>query len=171
MPRVTCDLPLHPVSFNQSWNNLEDLPLADPDFGRRGRIDLLLGVDVFVGTLRQGRWFGPPGSPSAFETGFGWVLAGRLESLESNHVTSHHASFITGDDLLRQFWEIEESPNSKVCLSPEEWTVMQHFKETNYRGNAGRFVVPLPKKTHAKPIGESRSEAVRRFLSLERSKG
>ena len=33
----------------------------------------------------------------------------------------------------------------------------------------GRFVVPLPKDPNAKPIGESRSQAVRRFLSLERS--
>jgi hypothetical protein len=31
----------------------------------------------------------------------------------------------------------------------------------------GRFVVPLPKKQNVKPIGESRSQAVRRFLSLE----
>ena len=30
-------------------------------------------------------------------------------------------------------------------------------------------MVPLPKKLDAKPIGESRSQAVRRFLSLERS--
>ena len=33
----------------------------------------------------------------------------------------------------------------------------------------GRYVVPLPKKLDAKPLGESRSTAVRRFLSLERS--
>ena len=169
VPRVTCDLPLHPVSFDPSWNHLEDIPLADPDFGRPGRIDLLLGVDVFVETLRQGRRFGLPGSPSAFETEFGWVLAGRLDSPSPNHVASHHASFIAGDDLLRRFWEIEENPNSEVYLSPEERSVMQHFKEMHYRNEVGRFVVPLPKKPHAKPLGESRSQAVRRFLSLERS--
>ena len=34
---------------------------------------------------------------------------------------------------------------------------------------AGRFVVPLPRKPNAEPIGESTSQAVRRFLALERS--
>ena len=31
----------------------------------------------------------------------------------------------------------------------------------------GRLIVPLPKDPNAKPIGESRSQAVKRFLSLE----
>ena len=126
-------------------------------------------VDVFVETLRQGRQFGPPGSLSAFETEFGWVLTGRLSLPGPNQVASHHASFVAGDDLLRRFWEIEENPNSEVSLSSEERSVMQHFRETHYRNDAGRFVAPLPKKPHAKPLGESRSQAVRRFLSLEHS--
>ena len=86
VPRMTCDLPLHPVSFDSSWHHLEDIDLADPDFGRPGRIDLLLGVDVFVETLLlQGRRTGPSGTPSAFETEFGWVLAGRLDSPGPGH--------------------------------------------------------------------------------------
>ena len=71
VPHVTCDLPLHPVPFDLEWKHLADIPLADPDFGHPGRIDLLLGVDIFVEVLRQGRRIVPPGSPSAFETEFG----------------------------------------------------------------------------------------------------
>ena len=33
----------------------------------------------------------------------------------------------------------------------------------------GTITVPLPKKTDVNPLGESRSQAVRRFISLERS--
>ena len=44
VPRVTCDLPLHPIPFDLKWTHLNDLPLADPDFGRPGRVDMLLGV-------------------------------------------------------------------------------------------------------------------------------
>ncbi len=47
--------------------------------------------------------------------------------------------------------------------------VVQHFSENHYRTDEGRFVVPLPKKPQAKVLGESRSQAVRRFLALERS--
>lgn len=103
--RVTCDLPLQPVSFDSSWKHLEDLTLADPDFGHPGRIDILLGVNIFVETLLHGRWIGPPDSPSGFETEFGWVLAGCLDMSDSHHVASHHALLATSDELLRQFLE------------------------------------------------------------------
>lgn len=46
--KVTCDLPVHPVPFDLSWKHISDLTLADPSFSQPGRIDLLLGVDVFV---------------------------------------------------------------------------------------------------------------------------
>ena len=55
IPRVTCDLPLRTVHFNAEWKHLFGLRLADPDFGRPGRIDILLGVDVFVQALLHGR--------------------------------------------------------------------------------------------------------------------
>ena len=170
VPRVTRDLPLRPVALNPSWSHLMDLTLADPDFGNPSKVDLLLGVDVFAEIMMQGRRTGPPGSPVAFETKFGWVLAGGVGSCTSvNHVVSHHVSVLTGDDILRKFWEIEEQPLSQPVLSPEERIAVQHFNAEHYRTSSGRFVVPLPRKPDAKPIGESRAQAVRRFLSLERA--
>ena len=77
VPQVTCDLPLHRVPFDTRWKHLSGIPLADPDFGRPGRIDILLGIDIFVEVLLHGRRIGSPDSPIAFETEFGWVLAGR----------------------------------------------------------------------------------------------
>ena len=52
MPRVTCDLPLQPILFKPEWTHLSDLSLADPNFGQPGRIDILLGVDIFTQILR-----------------------------------------------------------------------------------------------------------------------
>ena len=74
VPRVTCDLPLQPIPFKTEWSHLTDLTLADPDFGRPGRIEILLAVDVFAEVVRQGRRAGRPGSPSAFETDFGCTV-------------------------------------------------------------------------------------------------
>ena len=170
VPCISCDLPLHPVPFDATWNHLVDIPLADPEFGCPCRIDILLGVDVLVDTPLDGWRIGPPDSPIIFETEFAWVLAGRLDSYNSGrHIASHHASFVTGDDLLRKFWKIEESLKSEMALSPEERSVVQYFKDNHHRTETGRFVVPLPKMPHAKPLGESRSQAIRRFLTLERS--
>ena len=56
-----------------------------------------------------------------------------------------------------------------MALSPEERSIVRHFQDNHYRTDIGRFVVPLPRKPNAKPLGESRSHAVRRFLALERS--
>ena len=111
VPRVTCDLPLSPVPFDLSWNHISDVSLADPGFGQPGRIDILLGVDVFVDVLLHGRRRGPLGTPTAFET-FGWVLSGCTETnTTSNHaavqVATFHTSIASGDYILHKFWEVE----------------------------------------------------------------
>ena len=146
--------------------------MADPDFGRPGPIDLLLGVDVFLDALLTGRRIGQHGTPSAFETHFGWVLAGSVEGntvTVPSHIASYHISLSSGDDILQRFWEIEDSPLAEINLSPEERAVVQHFDENHRRTSSDRFVVPLTKKNNDRPIGESRSQAVRRFLSLDRT--
>lgn len=104
VPKVTCDLPLSPIPFNQEWQHLADLPLADPGFDQPGPIDLLLGVDIFVDVLLHGRRNGPPGAPVALEMELGWVLGGGTEcAAPANqvnlHVLSFHTSTLTGDGL------------------------------------------------------------------------
>ena len=47
--------------------------------------------------------------------------------------------------------------------------VVRHFESNHTLTKEGRFIVLLPKDPNARSIGESRSQAVRRFLSLERS--
>lgn len=174
VPKVTCNLPIYPVPFESSWSHISDLTLADPAFGQPGRIDVLLGVDVFVDVLLHGRRNGIPGSPVALETEFGWVLCGSNDQSTSTdhvnlHVTIFHAATPCSDDILRSFWEIEESPRALPVFSLEDRAVIRHFEAEHRRTDEGRFEVPLPRKPDAKQIGESRSQAVRRFFSLERS--
>ena len=75
VPRVTCDLPVNPVTPRLSWDHLSGIHLANPDYGCPGRVDLLLGVDVFIASLMHGRWdlpaLLPPLKPSL--VGFWWV--------------------------------------------------------------------------------------------------
>ena len=172
LPKVTCDLPVAPVPFDLSWSHLSGLPLADPAFGEPRRVDILLGVDVFIDILRNGRRTGPSGSPVAVETEFGWVVCGGSMMLSKGanlHVASHHASAVCSDDILRKFSEIEESPACSPAPTVEEPSVIQQFETNHTRDETGRFVVPLPRRPDAKPIGESRSQAVRRFYALEHS--
>ena len=168
VPCVTSDLPLQPIPSDHKWNHLSNIQLADPNFGQPGRIDLLLGVDIFAEVLLHGRRHGPQGSPVALETQLGWVLAGGTGSDAKPIVATHHVMVHTGDDLLRRFWEVE-SLGDKYNLTPEESEVLEHFQINHTRSEDGRFVVPLPRNLKSQSLGESRSQAVRRFLSFERS--
>ena len=166
---VTSDLPLQPIPLNQTWNHLSGLQLADPNFGSPGKIDLLLGVEILADAVLHGRRWGDPGSPVALETHFGWALAGSTNSrATAQDIVTHHTTVVSGDDLLRRFWELEQVMTENY-LTPEERSVMDHFRDHHTRVENGRFMVPLPKKLEVKPIGESRSQAVCRFLSFERS--
>ena len=74
LPKITCDLPVSPVSLDRRWDYIRDLHLADPDFATPGKIDLLLGIEVFTRVMRHGRRFRDERSPVALETSFGWVI-------------------------------------------------------------------------------------------------
>ncbi len=103
-PRVTCNLPTQHIPFNSEWGHLANLTLADPDFGQPSKIDLLLGVEVFSSMVRQGRRCGVSGSPTAFETDFGWVLAGKASSHVSHlSLCTLHTTITEGDLLIRKW--------------------------------------------------------------------
>ena len=101
VPRVTSNLPHHPINYSLAWTHLTDVDLADPHFGQPGKIDILLGVDIFTWMLQDGQWW--TGSPVAFETQFGWVLAGEVTKSTNygNRITSHHVMVKSRDDILR----------------------------------------------------------------------
>ena len=56
-----------------------------------------------------------------------------------------------------------------AAMSPEERSVTQFFETHHSRTDSGNFVIPLPRRQGAGPLGESPPQAVRRFLSLERT--
>ena len=107
VPRVTCDLPLHPVDFDEKWKHITNLPLADPSFGQPGRIDILLGVDILVQVLLHGRRISPSESPAAFDTELGWVRAGGGGACYPSTEVTTYTYLSPSDDLLQTFWEIE----------------------------------------------------------------
>ena len=78
LPKITAHSPTTEVPTDPTWRHLSGLHLADPKFGIPARIDILLGTDVFGRAVLHGRRVGPIGSPSAFQTCFGWVLFGTV---------------------------------------------------------------------------------------------
>ena len=175
LPKILSDIPAKPVWPQHNWKHLEGISLADPDCGTPKAVDLLLGADVFSRVVLHGWRFGPSGSPLAFKTQFGWVLAGTTGCSHQNRrfrETCYHATIEdppVSEELLGKFWEIEDPYSRKPTLSIDEKMVLEHFEQTHQRDETGRFVVPLPRKRDAVPLGESQTSAVRRFKTLESS--
>ena len=165
---MTCDFPIHPVSFNSKWNQLSNLALADPEFGTPGRIDVLLGIDIFVEAL-----WGMAGRRVLLDHLLLWkqYLVGYF--VEMQNLTSFNPQLQLFMHWLNQEMTFSGNFGKLKNLLPrspiEERMVLRHFESNHFRNKIGRFVVPLPKRSDAKTLGESRSQAVRRFLSLERS--
>ena len=116
------------------------LPLADYQFASPGKIDLLLGIDIF---LNSRSW---PDEKDLITlqlhlklNWLGFVGCVVPQSHSTHQVTTHNASLVTGDDLLSRFWAIEESSRTDASLSQEECVVLKHT-------TVERFIVSLPKK-------------------------
>lgn len=167
LPKICNEMPTQNISINSN-SHLANLHLADPFFGTPGNIDLLLGADIFPQILQSGRLHGNINEPSALHTIFGWVLMGPVKYCKPDL----HSFFCTSDNLslentLKKFWEIEEVP-SVSSLSIEDNLCEKLFSENYQRSETGRYIVSLPFREPTHSFGDSRSLALRRFLSLER---
>ncbi|XP_062713874.1 uncharacterized protein LOC134290713 [Aedes albopictus] len=151
------------------WNVPSFVQLADPRFFEPNRIDIILGAEVYYRLLLKGFVDLGPELPHLKETVFGWIVSGKYDATET--IRSAVALVCTNADLEKQlarFWEVE-SCHSNETLSVEERSCETHFAATTTRDPSGRFVVSLPKKLDVlEKLGESRSIAIRRFMSLER---
>ena len=68
---------------------------------------------------------------------------------------------------LTRFWEIEEGPQVRR-LSESDAACEEHFRRHTTRNSDGRYIVALPFNSKKPQLGESRTQAERRLLSLER---
>lgn len=156
---------------NKDWSHLRQLELADPHYAKPGKVDLLLGADVYSEIITAGLRKGPRGSPIAQNTHLGWILTGQISSTEAlqGYATTLSMHICIEDKMLQRFWEIEEGA-CKKHLTGEEEGCEQHFKETHTRQEDGRYAVALPFKD-PDPLcqyGESRDVAKARWLQMER---
>ena len=75
------------------------------------------------------------------------------------------ASQPSTEEILQRFWSLEEAPNTMQTFSPVERLVVDDFTVHHKRDTDGRFIVRLPFKSDVAPLGESRPQALKRFLS------
>lgn len=167
LPRISGDLPTVPIS-QDIIKSFSSLTLADSQFHTPGKIDLLLGADVYSQILvTQGPTI-IPGEPTAINSVFGWILLGKAATtVHAAPITSLFTASPSLDSLLRKFWEIEEV-DFKKPQDPDDVFCEDHFVKTHTRDATGRYIVRLPFKSSESNICNNRNNAFKHYVGLER---
>lgn len=155
----------------EKWPHINGLQLADPEFFKPTKIDLVLGADVYYCALMDGLLKGPMGTPMAQQTKLGWILSGPIATANSitNSLRINHVS-IDFNEAIQRFFQIESVPEVKAQSKADAYCE-EFFHSTIKRDDEGRFVLKLPFKTpneESAVLGKSKAVALQQFLRLER---
>ena len=178
---VTSAIPSRPLPEVTDMPHLIGLPLADPTYNLPGRIDILLGADMAsaISTL-SGPRKGKPTEPMAQSTIFGWTLSGPIPGhQQEDTIPAYHQLPILQteptsepqlEDLLKAVLQEQGEPGDAAPTTTKELhqQVEQHFLSTVLYSDH-RYTVTLPRKETELRLGESRPQAVSRFLSNEKT--
>ncbi|KAL4720233.1 hypothetical protein ACJJTC_001462 [Scirpophaga incertulas] len=172
LPTTTVDIAALPY--------LQGLPLADESFGKPGKIDMLIGADLFSHLLLPGIINSNCSAPPAIRTVLGYVVMGTVPALpvayNNNNLSLAHCCIVEGqtpkslDNLLKDFWEVEELPMvERAQWSLENIECDHFFRATTTRSaESGRYMVALPFRKDVFLLGDSTEIARKRYLCLER---
>ena len=147
---------------------LQGKTLADPYFGKAGKVVLLIGIKFSNRCHQHMRIEDAPDQDLvAIETILSWVIGGDSQTDEElrGEKVSHpcvHANYeeATTDDLLKRFFNQEEVPSQEEpTLLGEDQQAIDQFDATTTHLKDGHNEVRLPRKTSALPLRESRPSA------------
>ena len=167
LPKVKCQV---------DFPHLVGLSLSDFDFNSPAPVDILLGAEAASQIIISGLRKGPPGTPLAQNSKFGWFLTGSSPPANSSEISNFtvsvcHSTCSMDDQCLesslQRFWELED-PSPSQQLSPENQLAEEHFLFTHSRDPDGRFIVQLPFSPEKTALGESKQRAIHCFKSLEK---
>lgn len=146
------------------------IKLADPTFYRPGRVDALIGAEIFYHLLEHDQ-ISLENQELLQKTKFGWVAVGVFENASpiSNflcHLAIDESNNIL-NNTLKRFWEIEEGPNARLFSREENACEIHYANNTKRDIQTGKYTVRLPFKDHKLSLGESYAQAIKRYFSLE----
>ena len=178
LDEVIRQLPLQSATSVRKLEHIKNLVLADDQFDQPGKIEVLLGQNVWRHVVLEGKIKGSRDShPEAWQTVFGWTVLGNYtpgNQRNSQQVITHTIASTedkqVSDTLLTRFWRIEEPSVYETALSPEEIKIENHYQQTHtYDAKKKRYTVRLPMSDERSELGESRTQALNRAKANEQS--
>jgi len=177
VPKITKFMP--GVEINRGAFNIPpNIKLADPEFYKRGSVDMLIGAEFFFDWLESGKIVLGNERLILQNTKLGWIVAGVVADSSTASLFDKRAAMValtcsiehcdTLNKTLRRFWELENCQSGTKPQSEEARESDEFFERTTTRLDNGRFVVRLPFRDDPKTLGESRDIAEKRLAQLER---
>ncbi|CAG9126253.1 unnamed protein product [Plutella xylostella] len=165
---ISSDLPSTSISIQEHNFKIPDnIQLADPKYFMSQPIDMLIGADYFWDLLEEGK-IRLANGPFLQNTKLGWIISGPIYN-STHHDSQVHCNFTEAiDTQLRKFWEIEDLPGFIDARSDDEKACEEHFIKTTTRDEQGRFCVQIPFKESPDKLGDTFTQAERRFHALEK---
>lgn len=145
--------------------------LADPFFNIPSRIDIIIGAEFFYELLSEKSYTVSQSDMKLKDSRLGWIVTG---TAQTQLVQTVQCKFSTANVLsqlqkeVKRFLDIETFDSEERILTEEETECEALFERTTYRNQDGRFVVTLPTKPSIKNLGSNESNALKRFLYMER---
>ncbi|KAI5717607.1 hypothetical protein M8J77_008525 [Diaphorina citri] len=165
LPRIASSIPSVPIS-QEVVDRFSNLCLADPEFYKPGNIDFLIGAELYCKILCPHSVI--IGEPTAINTTLGWILLGRAPvEAPASFVNSFLLQSPSLDTIMHRFWEIEEVEPPHI-EDPLDIKCEEHFVDTHYRDETGRYVVALPFQSEPARLDSNRQTALRQYANLEK---
>nr|CAH7738520.1 unnamed protein product [Callosobruchus chinensis] len=167
VPTITLSVPSQHFNISH-WSIPDNLNLADPGFECPREVDLLLGANIFWDLLLDGKISLGKNMPTLRNTRFGWILTGTIPLSNNLSLCNFAKVNVPEDEQLTKFWELENVKHEHPLMSKEDMICESLFKKDTFRLDNGQFVVKLPLKHSPNLLGDSKTNAIRRFHALER---
>ncbi|XP_036329865.1 uncharacterized protein LOC118742006 [Rhagoletis pomonella] len=176
LPKITSFKPDQFMNADD-WGIPSNISLADPNFNKPGRIDVLLGAEIFWDLLSVGRITLKANLPRLQKTVLGWVVSGVTNRADSNErlrsslmMTSSKQPGVQEEltALVEKFWLMEQVDAKTLFPTADEALCEEIFIKESRRDHTGRFVVRIPFKENVAELGASNQAALRQFLLLEK---
>ncbi|GFV00815.1 uncharacterized protein TNCV_1386301 [Trichonephila clavipes] len=135
---------------------------SDSNFNVPGKIDLLLGANIFYELLKPERIKIKDSQLLLVNSVFGYIVTGNLDSINETKV---HCGLIRDEDLnktLEKFWKVQEIEEPIVKIK-ERLICEEHYTNTHFRTNEGKYVVSIRLKKEPSCLGNSKDIALKRL--------
>ncbi|GFQ87124.1 integrase catalytic domain-containing protein [Trichonephila clavata] len=121
VPRITDFVPsIQPNLKIKRFNDINRSILADPSFDKPGKIDMIIGAELFYQILKYGRKV-ISDNVTLINSVFGFIVCGSINTVNNKSSCFFISESENIDNCIKKFWEVEEITLDRPLSKEEEF--------------------------------------------------